>query len=285
MKFLDGGRIVSSGGIDPSRALELLYRNILSGIPPDHLPIAIRILQLLNVHHHDLSTADNQAMFLGLDQDTFHKSIQKLHAVVYVPPANECNTTAVRIYHHSFSDFLEDSDRSGKFYLDRGVAEYDFTLQCLHWIENGAGSPSDRSIFRFSVSNGWDACCNLSDDFIPGIISRLERFDFSRLTYARVGQASYHGKPLVYDGFGKFLQWLFSLGSICNKSLISVVQDTSKKQVSASEEIRVQHCTESPRDYISSFIPDAGAPRIPFTLRFRLGNASHVYISLEVDIL
>ncbi|KAF9443320.1 hypothetical protein P691DRAFT_421197 [Macrolepiota fuliginosa MF-IS2] len=213
MKFLDGGRIVSSGAIDPSRTLGLLYRSILSGILPDHLPIAMRILRLLNFHHHGLNTVHDQARFLGPDQATFHRSIQKLHCVVYVPPVNECNTTAVRIYDHSFSDFLEDSDRSGKFYLKRGVPGYNFALRCLHWIENSTGLPSDEAIFSFSVSNGWGACCNRSDDLIPGLINRLERFDFCRLTNAHIGQASDCWKPMVYDGFAKFLQWLFSLVS------------------------------------------------------------------------
>ncbi|KAF9443539.1 hypothetical protein P691DRAFT_808813, partial [Macrolepiota fuliginosa MF-IS2] len=279
MKFLDGGRIVASGAVDPSRTLELIYHSILCGIPPNHLPIAMRILRFLNLYHRGLRTADDQAKFLGLDQATFRGSIQNLHSVVHVPPVNECNTTSVRIYHHSFSDFLEDPNRSGKFYLDRGAVEYHFALQCLHWIENGAGSPSNKAIFGFTVSSGWGACCNLPDDFIPGLISRLERFDFCRLTYAHVQEALYFQKLIIYDGFAEFLRWLFSLGSIRNKSLISVI---SKQQASASEEMQVEHWTESPRDYIASFIPSAGAPQIPFTLRFRLGSATHVYVSLEV---
>ncbi|KAF9443316.1 hypothetical protein P691DRAFT_764392 [Macrolepiota fuliginosa MF-IS2] len=233
MRFLDGGRIVASGAIDPSRTLGLLYHSILSGIPPDHLPIATRILRLLNVHHDGFNTVSDQTRFLELDQATFHRSIQGLHSLVYVPPANKCNTISVRIYDHSFSNFLEDSNRSKKFYLDGGAVEYDFALKCLHWIENGAGSPSNEAIFRFSVSNGWGACCNLSDDFIPGLISRLERFDFHRLTNAHVEEVFYRQQLVVCDGFAKFLQWLFSLGSIRNKSLISVMQDTSR----ASEEI------------------------------------------------
>ncbi|KAF9439453.1 hypothetical protein P691DRAFT_837023, partial [Macrolepiota fuliginosa MF-IS2] len=134
MTFLKGGRTV--GPISPLHALDDLYRQVLSDVPANILSTTMRILGLVIIDRHGLDSANDQARFLGLDQVTFRRALQNLHSVVYVPPIEESNTTPLHTYHASFSDFLEDSNRSGQFYLDREAAKYDFALQCLHWFES-----------------------------------------------------------------------------------------------------------------------------------------------------
>ncbi|KAF9442222.1 hypothetical protein P691DRAFT_681941, partial [Macrolepiota fuliginosa MF-IS2] len=134
MKFLSGGG--TTGAMNPLHALDLLYRQVLSGVPANTFPTTMRILGLFIFHHFNQYPANNCVKFLNVDQTTFCRSLQNLHSVIYVPPAEKSGKTRPRIYHASFSDFLKDPSRSGKFCLDRQAADNDFTLQCLYWIEN-----------------------------------------------------------------------------------------------------------------------------------------------------
>ncbi|KAF9442217.1 hypothetical protein P691DRAFT_681947, partial [Macrolepiota fuliginosa MF-IS2] len=134
VKFLSGGGII--GTMNPLHALDLLYRQILSDVPVITLPTTMRILGFFLFHHPNRFPADDDAKFLNVDQTTFRRSLQNLHSVIHVPPAEESDKTPLRIYHASFYDFLKDPNRSGKFCLNRQAVDYDFTLQCLYWIEN-----------------------------------------------------------------------------------------------------------------------------------------------------
>ncbi|KAF9442225.1 hypothetical protein P691DRAFT_811177 [Macrolepiota fuliginosa MF-IS2] len=307
MKFLSGGGTI--GAMNPLHALDLLYRQILSGVPANTLPITMRILGFFLFHNSNQFSADGGAGFLNIDQTTFRRSLQDLHSVIYVPSAEESNETLPRIYHASFSDFLKDPSRSGTFCLDRQAADYDFTLQCLYWIENhgvqvttalpffvidpGAQSWFTVNLVEFSATNAWRSCCGLSDD----IISRLEGFNFSCMSSTLIGTLEDFG----HVDFTEFLKWLYSLGSIRNKSLITVIPQEPgpisermqawelKTHMDSSYQpftwVRVKYQERFPEGYIATFIPDIDvfALKLPFTLRLRLGKAAHVYISLQFD--
>ncbi|KAF9445780.1 hypothetical protein P691DRAFT_784791 [Macrolepiota fuliginosa MF-IS2] len=82
--------------------------------------------------------------------------------------------------------------------------------------------------------------------------------------------------------FRRFLQWLCSLGSICNDPLVTVIQEDPREQVPMLKGIQVGYHTHFPHEYIASFIPDVDPPELPFTLKLQLGKVAHIYISLEV---
>ncbi|KAF9440929.1 hypothetical protein P691DRAFT_816341 [Macrolepiota fuliginosa MF-IS2] len=310
IKFLSGGGTIDV--TNPLHALDPLYRQILSSVPASTLPITKRILGFL-LHRPNNFSADDGAKFLNIDQTTFCRALQNLHSVICVPSAEESHENPLRFYHASFSDFLNDSSRSGNFCLDRQVADGDFTFQCLYWIENHGVEvtttpPPDiipyfplplqsaGDLVRYSVENGWRSCCRLSDD----IINRLEGFSFGCITSALVinqGLASHRE-------FAEFLLRLYSLGSTRNKSLITLILENSQEPGSISERmqtleletqinspsqpltwVKVEYQAHVPEEYIASFIPDIDvlAIELPFTLRLRLGKAAYVYISLEVD--
>ncbi|KAF9442876.1 hypothetical protein P691DRAFT_845609 [Macrolepiota fuliginosa MF-IS2] len=140
MKFLGRGGAV--GAVNPLHALDLLYRQILSGVPADVLSITMRILGLFLfygyprfVFDHERLSADAEAKFFDVDKATFRRSLQHLHSVIHVPPVEKSDTAPLRVYHASFSDFLSDPNRSGKFYLNRQAVEYDVALRSLDWLE------------------------------------------------------------------------------------------------------------------------------------------------------
>ncbi|KAF9440530.1 hypothetical protein P691DRAFT_104044 [Macrolepiota fuliginosa MF-IS2] len=267
--------------VNPSNTQDPFYFYILFSVPAHLLPTTMRILGFLIAHPYEHLCFDNQARFLDLDRETFYQSIQHLHSVVCIPSTDECGIVPLSFFTRSFPDFLTDPSRSGKYCLHKEALDYDFALQCLHWLENDDGL-SDKAIIKFSAFFVWMTCYKLSDNFIPALISRLEGFDFGRLKQAHIIRTRYGSS--IHD-FGEFLQWLYSLGGIRNRSLISVVQEVSQEEASrpVHNELRAWHWIESPRDYIASFNLDLGTPQLPLTLELRLGKLSHVYILVEVD--
>ncbi|KAF9447062.1 hypothetical protein P691DRAFT_732123 [Macrolepiota fuliginosa MF-IS2] len=137
MKFLDGGGAL--GGISPLHSLDLLYRQILSDVPANDLPTTMRILGLLILYSYVSTYIDDLVKFLNLDPARFHRSLERLHSILYVSPP-DLPPISLRIYHASFSDFLKDPVRSGRFCLNEGVVQLDIALQSLHWLgHNGKG--------------------------------------------------------------------------------------------------------------------------------------------------
>lgn len=237
IKFLGGAG--APGAISPLHALDLLYRRILSDIPISILPNTMRILGLVIFYSNSGLSAQNQANFLYLDQACFYRSLQWLHSVLQIPPVSEAHSTAIRVYHASFSDFLKDPDRSGKFCMDEAAVHYEIAVRSLQWqssqIPNGTisttlitighnpfpfspllactcmseikwtGAQCDcttalASLTKFSSDVGWDACCRVSDKLAPSLVNRLEEFDFESIRAAP-------------RRFGNFLRWLYCLVS------------------------------------------------------------------------
>ncbi|KAF9442658.1 hypothetical protein P691DRAFT_810256 [Macrolepiota fuliginosa MF-IS2] len=274
MTFLGGGGTV--GAINPLHALDLLYRKILTDIPADVLPTTMRILGLLIIYSPRLSTED-QARFLNLDQADFHRALQQLHSVIYVPSMDDSNSS-LRVYHASFSDFLKDTNRCGSFSLDEEAVHYDVALHSLDLMEDivpasSALRPSvlfeylpHVSLRQFSESTVWKACCKVSRTFVPGLVSRLEDFDFTCLKHPQLA-------------FEEFLRWLYSLGCALNKSLICLVEKVPVDHTPANLTVS----PESPSRYLTTFIPGVDSPKFPYKLRLRLGNIDQVYVSLEVS--
>ncbi|KAF9450985.1 hypothetical protein P691DRAFT_414734 [Macrolepiota fuliginosa MF-IS2] len=161
----------------------------------------MRILRFLIFYFYHRLSANDQARFLHLDQGIFRRSLQNLHSVIYVPSVGESHRARPRVYHTSFSDFLKDPNRSGKFWLNPDAAMNDVALQSLHWMENDDRSQSNETLIEFSVLHGWHACWNLPNDFIPGLINRLEHFNFSHITQAHI----------IADDVAKLLKRLYSL--------------------------------------------------------------------------
>ncbi|KAF9442614.1 hypothetical protein P691DRAFT_765029 [Macrolepiota fuliginosa MF-IS2] len=281
-KFLNGANPGDTVNPNKLNIYDSFYFHILSSVPADLLPTTMRVLGLLIISYHEHICSDDQAHFLDLDRKIFHQSIQHLHSVVCIPSMDNCSIVPLGFFTRSFHDFLTDPNRSGKYWLCKEALEYDFVLQCLHWLENDDGSPSNKAVIEFSALFVWISCYELSDGFIAALISRLEGFDFGRLKQAHIIRTQ---RALSIGGFGEFLRWLYSLGSIRNKSLISVVQEVSQEEASrpVHNELQAWHWIESPHDYIASFNLNPETPKFPLTLKLRLGKLSHVYILVEVD--
>lgn len=132
IRFLDGIEI--AGALHPFHALDLLYRQILSNGHKDTILITMRILGLHILYSTwQPTTTYSLANFLCLDQATFYRSLRHLHSVIEIPPPKKAHTHYLRFYHASFSDFLNDSRRSGPFAIDKPAVHYDVAAYALKW--------------------------------------------------------------------------------------------------------------------------------------------------------
>ncbi|KXN92853.1 hypothetical protein AN958_06958 [Leucoagaricus sp. SymC.cos] len=204
VRFIGGGRS-RPGALNPLHALDLLYREIFSSIPIDYLGTAMRVLSLTILYPHDKLSAQDHANFLSLDRAAFYRSLQKLHSVLSIPSASEAHTAGLYVYHASFSDFLKDSNRSGRYAIDEGTAHLDIAVRSLQWqvtareaalracsrvnhvslpLEWTGSRDADElkeNLRSFSSRVGLIACCKVHEDLVPSILTALHEFPFSVL--------------------------------------------------------------------------------------------------------
>ncbi|KXN84288.1 hypothetical protein AN958_12794 [Leucoagaricus sp. SymC.cos] len=228
VQFLGG--LGAPGALNPLHALDLLYTQILSSIPVTDLHNAMRILGSTILYGSKYLTVSIQADFLGLNQDTFYRALQRLHSVISVPPASEAYREHIRIYHASFSDYLMGSERSGTFALDKMDVHHEVAVQGLRWLSNGRTKTGNhdvpeltgtskqlnkvfRKIRMFSAASCWKACSRVNADASAPLLGLLESFDF-HLDYDEWDYS-------IAADFACFIRWLHSFGPRA-RSLISI---------------------------------------------------------------
>lgn len=119
--------------VNPLRALDLLYEQIMNDIPSGARPIAMRIICLRVLYPRaDLSVC-LQSNFLGLDQASFYSALQGLHSVLLIPPQEYASKYGIHFHHASFADFLKDRRRSGQFHTFLDEAYCDIAICALRW--------------------------------------------------------------------------------------------------------------------------------------------------------
>lgn len=147
IRFLGGSG--TPGAINPLHALDLLYHQILSDIPTNILANTMRILGLLILYPQSTLTTQNQANFFGFSQGDFYRLLRQLHSVLYVPPPSAAHEVTTRVYHASFSDYLKDPHRSGRFALKNRIIHFDVAVQCLRWQNSTAQPQPSTSITKY----------------------------------------------------------------------------------------------------------------------------------------
>jgi hypothetical protein len=132
MKFLD-----RRGNVSPLQALDLLYHQIMSEIPPQSLPITMRILGMSILYPRDPLPAQAQANFFGLDRHEFIQAFRGLHSVLDMPSAQDAHQSSIYFLHTSFADFLRDPERSRDFCVKPSQVHSDVALRALQWHTRG----------------------------------------------------------------------------------------------------------------------------------------------------
>ncbi|KAF5348800.1 hypothetical protein D9756_009783 [Leucocoprinus leucothites] len=106
---------------NPLTALHMLYTQILELIPFDSYSTTKRIVGFLLLERGYGAWTPKSTSFwalcnvLGIQQHVAYGSLHRLHSVLYIPRPETAFSSSIRIFHASFSDFLEDPLASGKF--------------------------------------------------------------------------------------------------------------------------------------------------------------------------
>lgn len=128
LSFLGNSRTPNAA--NPLHGLDLLYRQIMSCVPPDMLPLTKRILSFC-LSAPEYLKAQTLANLLELDQTTFYRALRKLHSVLEVPPSDLAHARPLKFIHASYGDFLRDPARSGKFGVDEAQARCDIAVHLV----------------------------------------------------------------------------------------------------------------------------------------------------------
>ncbi|EKM75287.1 hypothetical protein AGABI1DRAFT_116487 [Agaricus bisporus var. burnettii JB137-S8] len=274
MKFLDRRTHVS-----PLQALDLLYHQILSEIPPESLPTTMRVLGMSILYPHHSLPAQAQANFFSLDRHELIQAFRGLHSVLDVPSALDAHTYSIHFLHTSFADFLKDAERSRGFCIKPAKVHFDIALHALQWHTHAtklahkelkwiaatehADIQRERSIMlkvlrAYSSDVAWIACSNVPKDEATALLDELEVFNFRVLL-------------AVPDGIVRFLPWLYSLGPR-GQALVHVANPEcspvhSAKTVSAQRSLDRQ----SKRAYPVSFGSNIFDGEPPYDVVFHLG--------------
>jgi hypothetical protein len=106
---------------NPLAMLHLLYTQILELIPPASYFVTKRILGFLLLERGYGAWTPKSTSFwalcnlLGIKQNIAYGSLHKLHSVLYIPDPDAAFSSSIKLFHASFSDFLEDPLSSGEF--------------------------------------------------------------------------------------------------------------------------------------------------------------------------
>ncbi len=130
---------------NPLQALDIFYSRIISRVPEHILPATIKILGICargEPHNGDkVLSAENFWLFLRIKSGAFYHALEKLHSVLRIPPPEDAQSESLSFYHKSFSDYLENPRRSGKFYFSKERVRMLVGIGNIYWRNHcGTGS-------------------------------------------------------------------------------------------------------------------------------------------------
>ncbi|KAF8810496.1 hypothetical protein BYT27DRAFT_7186573 [Phlegmacium glaucopus] len=140
----------------PYKELDALYSHILSCV--DDLASTLKIFGFL--FFRDWIEEDSRytatpcfvADILGLDEEDVHLCLSELHSILYIPPP-KTSGSSIKVIHASLQDFLVDTRRSGRYYVDEEAFHTDLALQCLRQVSTLSINTIERSPQRSEGSS------------------------------------------------------------------------------------------------------------------------------------
>jgi hypothetical protein len=119
--------------VNPFRALDLLYTQILLAIPSEELPDVMAIVCLRILNPHNSLSVSLHANVLSHNSETFYALLSGMHSILQVPPLEFAEEYGIQFYHASFGDYLRDRSRAEAFSQAWITAHCDVTTKSLHW--------------------------------------------------------------------------------------------------------------------------------------------------------
>ncbi|KXN91411.1 hypothetical protein AN958_00673 [Leucoagaricus sp. SymC.cos] len=147
------------GPSHPLISLDMLYTRVLSEIPEDLFPTTQRILSYLIYTALPIYRVDSCQTSLS------------------IPAPEHAIDKKITFHHASFADFLRDSDRSGKFFIDEGKAYVDMAKTLLFWHDLDAGLFHATDGIRFNYDHEHDKPLPDAADDVCYMFAILEKLD------------------------------------------------------------------------------------------------------------
>ncbi|KAJ3555336.1 hypothetical protein NP233_g12235 [Leucocoprinus birnbaumii] len=307
IKFLERSREPEAS--NPLHALDLLYTQILSDIPSAILPTTQRILAFSLFYNSLVFVLDlcAQANFLGLTQASTYSALHRLHSVIVIPTPSQAIHSPLEVHHYSFTEYLVDPARSGKFVLDiDALPVLSIVTRTVEWLDCTRGIPdiskASRSLSQdnwnqllqrltwkpplpdgghtieamtdFSLSSLWWTSQGMPDDSLQDFMNILETFDFN-LDYSRWIDDSFWRTH-----FADFIRWLITLGAL-SAPLIKIIPPseigTETPNISVDHKLRENDL----EDFAVPFPPFTRISDY-FTVHIKLGIVNPVLLKLSV---
>ncbi|KAF5347763.1 hypothetical protein D9756_010335 [Leucocoprinus leucothites] len=303
MRFLGG--ISGPEDTNPLHTLDLLYTQILSGIPTHIIRTTRLIIGFFILYGNKDLTALVLANILGLDQASFYRALRRLHSVIRVPPASEAHEKSIQIYHASFSDYLKDPTRSGKFGLNEQEVHCPevafWGLNWLgYWCQGRSSSPikhlfaskqqslselpwpppeSHRdsvidSLRKISFVPCWKACPLVPETSLELLIKALQNLDFN-LPYSE----EWYSETEV---FAHFIRWMLSLTpSYEPPVVVDRWHVAGQGDLRTKGEMTIWHCDDDPYAFVASFLEDVTRAD-HYAIHLRLGRPNPKAVRLAI---
>ncbi|KAJ3575019.1 hypothetical protein NP233_g1384 [Leucocoprinus birnbaumii] len=208
-------RVIESAGppgsVEALHLLDLLFNRLLQNVAPENLPLVMQIVGIAVLYPSQQYAFDlgDLIYLLDLQQDQAYELLWGLSPLINIPtpfevPDHEIGTAARFpsqetadgskrhmtgvIRHQSFSDFVMDPRRSGKYCLRDGDIHFSVATQSLKWIKrihsvDRLPIPDiwiDR-VHDFIINNIWRACTKTPEHLTPILIRQLEEIDLQKL--------------------------------------------------------------------------------------------------------
>ncbi|KAF5355921.1 hypothetical protein D9756_004379 [Leucocoprinus leucothites] len=270
-------RVASGFGVDggtqvnPLEALDRLYGRVLSDVPATVLPITMQILSAsLNHWRGSVNLVQNQADYLLLTQASYYGALKSLHSVLNVPHSSEASSKALQFYHASFTDFLRDPARSGKFHISEATEDLDIAVRCIRWLgkHNNTSPIVNANVLGVASSFPWYIARHLTNEHLTTFMDEMESFDFENL------------QDPDPEYFAEFIHWLITQ-TPPNKLLVRLADKPSEGTFrTLSVEYRVG--TSVFEDWVSDFFPDDKSKQSPLSLHFLIGVSTQLHVYLTV---
>ncbi|KAF8811606.1 hypothetical protein BYT27DRAFT_7089093, partial [Phlegmacium glaucopus] len=147
--------LIPVDGDMPYKELDALYSHILSCV--GDLASTLKIFGFLFFQDQTSGPHEVTPFFmadlLGLDEEDVHLCLSKLHAILYIPPPKRSGLS-IRVIHASLQDFLVDTLRSGRYYVDEEAFHTDLAQECLRQVSTSSVNTIERSPQWLEGSSG-----------------------------------------------------------------------------------------------------------------------------------
>lgn len=145
--------------MNPFEALDLLYEQIMAEVPSNVLPVTQLILGYTAIQTHYLRNVGilHVCNLLGLERHVFYGALRKFYSVLALPEPGRADRDDIRFLHVSFSDYLQDRERSHVYSLDLdNTATYLWQRYMTilgQWMKGYCTCTSYRSIVVTAITN------------------------------------------------------------------------------------------------------------------------------------